>query len=116
IRMLLDEMTVTLRDFRRTTNNVDALIADPELREQLRQGLREFPAVMSDARVVLQHSNQSLAAFDRVVASAGTNLENLEGLTEPLGRRGPEIADLLISAIENLDIVMGDFSRFAKSL
>jgi phospholipid/cholesterol/gamma-HCH transport system substrate-binding protein len=116
ISTVLDELTVTLRDFRRTTNNVDSLIADPELREQLKQGLREFPAVMADARGVLQHSNESLAAFDRVVGSAGTNLENLEGLTEPLGRRGAEIADLLISAIENLDVVMGDLSRFSKSL
>lgn len=116
LQSLLDEMTVTLRDFRRTTNNVDSLIADPELRDQLKQGLREFPGVMSDARVVLQNTNQSLAAFDRVVASAGENLENLEGLTEPLGQRGPELADLLISAIENLDIVMADMSRFTKSL
>lgn len=116
LQILLDEMTLTLRDFRRTTNNVDSLIADPELRDKLQQGLREFPGVMADARAVLQHSNQSLNAFDQVVASAGTNLRNIEGLTQPLGERGEEIADLLINAIENLDIVMGDMSRFARSL
>src|SRR5690606_38648740 len=35
LRTLVDEMTLTLQDFRRTTINVDSLIADPELRAQL---------------------------------------------------------------------------------
>lgn len=116
ITQVLDELTVTLQDFRRTTNNFDQLLEDNELRGQLAQALREFPPLMSDARVLMQKAGTSLDNFDQVVASADRNLENIEGLTAPLGERGEELADLLISAIDNLDIVMTDLSRFASSL
>lgn len=116
VQAVLDELVVTLRDFRRTTNNFDQLIADEELREKIAEAFREFPQLMSDARGTLQKAGQTLEGLDSVVASADRNLQNIEGLTEPLGERGEEIADLLISAVENLDIVLGDFSRFARSL
>ncbi|MCO6046843.1 MlaD family protein [Aeoliella sp. ICT_H6.2] len=116
ISQVLDEATLTLQDFRRTTNNFDQLLADNELRGQLADALREFPGLMTDARGTLQRAGQTLANFDQVIGSADRNLQNIEGLTAPLGERGEEISDLLISAIDNLDIVMKDMSRFAASL
>lgn len=116
IAQVLDEATLTLQDFRRTTNNFDQLLADDELRGQLGDALREFPGLMTDARGTLQRAGQTLANFDQVIASADRNLQNIEGLTAPLGERGEEISDLLISAIDNLDIVMKDLSRFAAAL
>lgn len=116
INTVLDELTVTLQDFRRTTNNFDQLLADNELRGKLTEALREFPGLMSDARGTLQQAGTTLQNFDVVIAGAGRNLQNIEGLTAPLGEKGEEIADLLISAIDNLDIVMKDLSRFANNL
>lgn len=116
LQVLIDETTLTMRDVRRATNNVNSLLDDPQLRADVQQSLRELPAIMADARGVLQHANQTLTAFDSVVVSADRNLRNIEGLTQPLGVRGAEIADLLISAVENLDVVLGDVSRFTRSL
>lgn len=116
INTVLDELTVTLQDFRRTTNNFDQLLADNDLRGQLVEALREFPGLMSDARGTLQQAGATLQNFDVVIAGAGRNLQNIEGLTAPLGEKGEEIANLLISAIDNLDIVMKDLSRFANNL
>ncbi len=116
VTTLLDEATVTLQDFRRTTNNFDELLADNELRGQLADALREFPGLMSDARGTLQRAGQTLESFDQVIAGADRNLRNIEGITQPLGERGEEIADLLISAVDNLDIVMKDIGRFVASL
>ncbi|QDU54721.1 MlaD family protein [Aeoliella mucimassa] len=112
----MDELTLTLQDFRRTTNNFDQLISDPQLQEDLTQALREIPELMTETRGTMQRAGQTLDNFDNVVASAERNLKNLEGLTEPLGERGEEISDLLISAIDNLDIVMKDLSRFTSDL
>lgn len=116
IQEVMDELMSTLTDFRRTTNNFDQLLADNELRGQLTDALREFPGLMTDARGTLQQAGQTLENFDAVIAGADRNLRNIEGLTAPLGEKGEEIADLLISAVDNLDIVLADLSRFAKSL
>lgn len=116
IAQVLDEATLTLQDFRRTTNNFDQLLADEELRGQLSGALREFPGLMTDARTTLQGAGQTLANFDQVIASADRNLRHIEGLTAPLGEQGEEICDLLLSSVDNLDIVMKDMSRFAASL
>ena len=116
IQTTMDELNLTLQDFRRTTNNFDRIISDEELRNELADALREFPVLMNETRTTMQRAGQTLDNFDQVVASAERNLQNLEGLTAPLGERGEEIADLLISAIDNLDIVMRDLSRFAHDL
>lgn len=116
IQEVMDELMATLTDFRRTTNNFDQLLADNELRGQLTDALREFPGLMNDARGTLQQAGSTLKNFDAVIAGADRNLRNIEGLTAPLGEKGEEIADLLISAVDNLDIVLADLSRFAKSL
>ncbi|MGI9457632.1 MAG: MlaD family protein, partial [Aeoliella sp.] len=116
IQEVMDELMATLQDFRRTTNNFDELLSDNELRGSIADALREFPGLMEDARGTLQQAGKTLEGFDRVIVSAGTNLRNIEGLTAPLGENGAEIAELLISAVDNLDIVLADFSRFAKAL
>ncbi len=116
VAKVLDELTVTLQDFRRTTNNFDQLIGDDQIRGQLNEALQEFPALMTDARGTLQQAGQTLENFDQVIAGAERNLQNIEGITQPLGEKGEELADLLISSIDNLDVVMADLSRFAGSL
>jgi phospholipid/cholesterol/gamma-HCH transport system substrate-binding protein len=116
LHRLIDETTLTMQDFRRTTNNIDQMLGDEQLRQQMRTSLEEFPKLITDARATLQRAGQTLANFDTVIASADRNMRNIEGITKPLGERGEELADLLISSIDNLDIVMKDMSRFAGSL
>ena len=48
--------------------------------------------------------------IETAVASANRNLKNLEGLTEPLGERGPELVDSLGSSLERVDEVLGKLS------
>jgi len=116
IQEVINELTITLRDFRRTTNNFDEILSDNELRGSIADALREFPGLMEDARTTLQRAGSTLEGFDGVIVSARHNLENIEGLTEPLGKHGEEIALMILSAVDNLDILLGDFSRFAKAL
>lgn len=80
-----------------------------EMRQRIRQGLNELPdaihefrETMSDSRVVLK--------------SAEKNFKNLEGFTEPLGQKGPEVADALIKAVDGLDQLVHDLSEVARAL
>ncbi|TWT86932.1 hypothetical protein Mal64_37620 [Pseudobythopirellula maris] len=103
------QFSQTMEQMSETLAYANDLLADPVMRADLKKGLSDVPAFLTDARETLQ-------SFDTVIDSAGRNLSNLEGLTAPLGERGPELSRLLISAIENLDLTLADTARFAQAL
>lgn len=112
---LLDDMSVSMREFQatmqvmeRTMTQIESMVGDPALQ----QSVKDLPALLADARVTVQKATQTLDSFGGVVASAETNLRNLEGFTEPLGAQGPELSQKLVSAIDNLDRTLADASRF----
>lgn len=81
----------------------------PQMRQKLRQGLDELPdaihefrQTMSDSRVVLQ--------------SADKNFRNLEKFTEPLGQKGPQVADAILKAVDGLDQLVADLGSLARAL
>lgn len=116
---LLDEVSTALVEFQatmqvmnRTMSQIDSLASDPRLRE----AVDSVPSLLSDARGTVQRATETLDEFGAVVVSAEKNLRNLEGLTAPLGERGPELSEKLISAVENLDRVLADASRFVTAV
>jgi phospholipid/cholesterol/gamma-HCH transport system substrate-binding protein len=80
-----------------------------QMRQRIRQGLNELPDAVREARITMQQFRGTLELANR-------NLENLEGFTEPLGRKGEEIAATLIQAIEGLDSLVRDFSELSRAL
>lgn len=115
-RTSMDQFTRTMAIMQQTMTDIDRLVNDPNLRAAIDSASRDVPALLADARATVQRAEQTLASFSGVVTSAESNLRNLEGLTKPLGDRGPELSQLLISAIEQVDATMADLARFAQSL
>ena len=74
---------------------VDDLLGDDPYRADLREGLAQLPSVVDDTRAILE-------ALQTAVGSADQNLKNLQGLTGPLGERGPEIAASMEKGITSL--------------
>ncbi|MEN0111338.1 MAG: MlaD family protein [Planctomycetota bacterium] len=116
---LMDEVSASLADFNRTMEvmqsamtQVDRLVSDPELQE----GVKQVPDLLADARVTVTTATETLESFSGVVTSAEMNLRNLEGLTAPLGERGPELSQQLVSAAENLDLTLNEASRFVQAV
>lgn len=116
VAQLFDQATVAMNQFsdtmvqmERSMTTLDSLFGDPELRNQLKGALQDMPGLVGDARKTLQ-------SLDGVVGSAQNNLQNLEGLTQPLGERGPELAQLITSSAENLEILLSDAGEFVDSL
>jgi phospholipid/cholesterol/gamma-HCH transport system substrate-binding protein len=80
-----------------------------QMRQRIRQGLDELPdaihefrTTMGDSRVVLQ--------------SAEKNFKNLEGFTDALGQRGPDVADALLKAVQGVDALVKDLGDVARAL
>ena len=114
--LALDQFSLTMQEMSRTMNNFDRMINDPQLQQAITQTANEAPQLLSDARATVQKATETLDSFGGVVTSAETNLRNLEGLTAPLGERGPELAGSLIAAVESLEGTLAELGMFATAL
>jgi phospholipid/cholesterol/gamma-HCH transport system substrate-binding protein len=79
-----------------------------QLRQRIREGLNELPLAVREARITLQE-------FRVVLESANKNFKNLEGFTEPLGRRGEEIATSIVDVVDGLDRLVEEFSVLSRA-
>lgn len=96
-------------NFATVMENVNDVIGDEEFKVQLKDGLRELPSVVSEAKEILQ-------VLQVAVESADENLRNLQGFTGPLGERGPEIVDSIESGVDHLSELLGEFALLAKTI
>jgi phospholipid/cholesterol/gamma-HCH transport system substrate-binding protein len=80
-----------------------------QLRQKLRQGLDEFPDAIHEFRITMRDSRT-------VLQSAERNFKNLEAFTEPLGQKGPQVADSIVKAVDGLDQILHDLGTVARAL
>jgi phospholipid/cholesterol/gamma-HCH transport system substrate-binding protein len=81
----------------------------PQMRQKLRQGLDELPDAIHEFRTTLRDSRG-------VLQSAEKNFKNLEAFTEPLGQKGPRVADSIVKAVDGLEQLLDDLGAVARAL
>lgn len=106
---LVESLETAVTNFGSVMENVNDVVGDEEFKVQLKEGLRQFPSVVNDAKEILE-------VLQIAVGSADQNLKNLQGLTGPLGERGPEIVDSIESGVDNLSELLGEFALLAKNI
>ncbi len=89
--------------------SADRLLGDEELQNNLRRGLAELPQTLRDTR-------QAIAGFEQTLELANRNLRNLEGFTEPLGRRGDEFFGKLDRSVGKAEILLDRLVTFGDAL
>jgi len=109
LNRMFTKMEIAMERFGSVMGNVDDVLGDEQFKTQLKEGLALIPSVMSDARAIL-------GALERAVISADENLKNLQGLTGPLGERGPEIVASLEGGVENLSTLLNEVALLAKGI
>lgn len=105
-----------LDSFQTTMSSINDITGDPEIRDKLRRSLEELPAVFDDTRATLARAQKSLDGIDTMTAQAQQNLENLEGLTRPLGERGPQLAERVDATLRNADELILQLVQFSRAL
>jgi ABC-type transporter Mla subunit MlaD len=88
---------------------VQPMLEGPQMRAKLRQGLAELPDAIHDFRTTLNDSRV-------VMQSAERNFKNLESFTDALGERGPDVANALLRAVQNVDALVKDLGDVARAL
>lgn len=89
--------------------SINQVVGDDDLGEKLRQALDEVPILLRDARAVM-------SAMEQVAQSVESNFDNLQGLTEPIGRQGNEMATTLSSSLKRVDNVLAELEVFSKAI
>jgi len=106
---LIRKTDKALDDFSTAMTNINDVMGDPRARANLKQTLDALPQVLGDLQSTVQ-------GMGTVLDSADQNLRNLDGLTRPLGERGPGMVAQIDATIGRLDEVLQQAVFFTKAL
>jgi ABC-type transporter Mla subunit MlaD len=109
IDRLVNSTERAMTSFSSVMNNLDDVLGDEQFKAQLKDGLAQLPTMVNDAKEVM-------AVLEKAVESADENLTNLQGLTGPLGERGPEIVEAMEASVDNLSELLGEIALLAKNM
>jgi phospholipid/cholesterol/gamma-HCH transport system substrate-binding protein len=109
LQRIVGKTESALDSFQQAASDIDSLISDPKMRADLREGLASLPQLLKDTR-------DAIADIRRAVGLASGNLEALQGLTKPLGERGPHIIENANASIERLNELLTQFVAFSRAL
>lgn len=109
IDRLVNSTESAMTSFSSVMQNLDDVLGDEQFKTQLKDGLAQLPTVINDVKEVMR-------VLERAVDSADENLTNLQGLTKPLGDRGPEIVSAMERSVDNLSELLGEIALLSKNL
>ncbi|HEV3137759.1 MAG TPA: MlaD family protein, partial [Pirellulales bacterium] len=108
-RRIVDKTEQTIDSFQKMLTNVEDVLGTPEIRDSLKQTIKELPQLLADTR-------SAVTTIQTTVESVDRNMRNVEGLTGPLGEKGGQIVDRVDQAVTRLDELLGVLSDFGRKL
>lgn len=88
---------------------VQGIAGDEELQERLNKALDDLPKLLTDA-------HDMVTSMKTMADNADTNLRNLQGLTEPLGERGPALVANIEQSTKALEEMLSQLASLSKRL
>jgi phospholipid/cholesterol/gamma-HCH transport system substrate-binding protein len=109
ISKMIDNADSTMAAIRTTMGNFNDVVADPTVRQKVKDAVRQLPVLFQDVR-------ETLAKFNGGFELVTSNLHNMEKFTQPLGERGPVMISHFDSVAQDLDMLVNQMSVFAQRL
>lgn len=109
ISTIIADTHATIVELRKAINNADAFINDPVMKGNLQKTIAEMPRVLNQLTDTIGGLKNTMMVADR-------NLNNLEGITKPLGERGPKLIENIDRAATQLDTVLTELAGFTRQL
>jgi phospholipid/cholesterol/gamma-HCH transport system substrate-binding protein len=109
IDRLFSSADSAMTNFSSVMANLDDVLGDEQFKTQLKDGLAQLPTAIANITEIME-------VLEAAVGSADANLRNLQGLTAPLGERGPEIVASMESSVDNLSELLGEIALLARNL
>jgi len=109
IQRIISNTEATIAQLRVAVANADELISDPVMKQNLKKTINDLPGVLDSLSSTITGVRQTMQSADR-------NLANLEGITKPLGERGPRLIESVDRAATQLDTVLTELGGFTRQL
>ena len=109
ITRMIAEADETMQLLQKTLIASNDILGDPKLREQIKQTIAEMPAVLKETRGVIEQVGGTFASLER-------NMQNIEGLTKPLGERGPGLVAEVDASAKKLNKLSDNMLRFSQEM
>lgn len=109
ITHMIGEADETMQLLQKALIASNDILGDPKLREQIKLTIAEMPVVLKETRGAVEQIGGTFASLQR-------NMQNIEGLTKPLGERGPGLVDEFDTSIRKLNLLSDNMLRFSQEL
>ena len=116
IRAMASKADTALDNFNTLMGNVNEVLGDEQVKMDIKQSIRDFPAITQEAKATIEGARGALKRFDDLGVRIDKNIANIEGLTEALGKDGPEIVRGLRNSMEGVDELVEQITLFAQAL
>jgi len=128
LRDIASKTNDALTQFQLAMVDIRSVVGDPELRARLVETLDSLPRVLNEAEQALLNTKTTMKQFERVgtaaeeaVGNAGETfnslnrtLVNIEKFTDPLGERGEELVEQVLTSFANLDLTLKQITQFGE--
>jgi phospholipid/cholesterol/gamma-HCH transport system substrate-binding protein len=106
---IVNKAELALDSIHETAKNANQLLGDPMVRDNILKTAADLPKV-------LESMTQALDSLQDTFMAANRNFSNLEGLTKPLGARGPQLVSSLEQAVGNINVLSRDLRMFSTMI
>ncbi|TWU26797.1 mce related protein [Novipirellula galeiformis] len=134
---LAQEAVNTLEEFQGAIRDVRKIVGSPTIQKGLEDSMSQLPRLLLDAQKTLDSTRETFESFRRVgdrfervgaaaeetittakrsVASFDRTIHNVEKFTEPLGDRGGELVEQVISTLASADLALSEFETLGRSV
>jgi phospholipid/cholesterol/gamma-HCH transport system substrate-binding protein len=112
----LDGLRTTINSANAAFQNVNELLEDDHLKDDMQRAFREMPQLVSEARVTVGEARVAFNRFGEASETFRRNMNNLEGITQPLGERGEAIVTNLERSMSSIDELFANVNSFTTAL
>ena len=123
IEELIAQAAETMTLVNRVLGSVSELISDQDIKEGFKVSSKELPGVIAEGKKLMIRFNEVsdtiaplLSRLEKTIGKVDTNLDNVSAFTEALGDNGPQIAEALAAAAQELKGGLAQLSEFTRSL
>jgi phospholipid/cholesterol/gamma-HCH transport system substrate-binding protein len=116
ITRIVQKSESAIDTMQRTMDTADKFLNDPKIRGNLEKSIEMFPETLTELRDSITTAKETMNGFQRSIKLVESNLENMEGLTKPLGERGEVLVERLISGSERFDGILKEMEEFSRKL
>lgn len=116
LKNIIKKASQSLDQFHATMATINEVVGDQEIRDGLKNALRGVPTLFNEAEKTLVQVQGTMGTFQSVGERAERNLENIEGITQPLAERGDELVGSIESTLNNVNSLVAELDAFSQKL